>query len=88
MKIKITHTIDCVIGGYTDPQGNRAGYFGALLVGYYEDGHLSYAGKVGTGFDRRTLADLKKRLSALEQDESPFRRGQLPSPRASNAPTP
>ena len=78
LKFKCVLEQEFVIGGYTDPQGNRAGYFGALLVGYYEDGHLSYAGKVGTGFDRRTLADLTKRLSALEQDESPFRRGQLP----------
>ena len=67
-----------VIGGYTDPQGNRAGFFGALLVGYYEDGRLVYAGKVGTGFDRQMLADLTRQLAALEQREPPFQAGQLP----------
>jgi ATP-dependent DNA ligase len=45
--------------------------FGALLVGYYEDGDMRYAGKVGTGFDRATLARLGKRLRELEQDEPP-----------------
>jgi bifunctional non-homologous end joining protein LigD len=61
-----------VVGGYTDPQGSRAG-FGALLVGYYDRGRtLRYAGKVGTGYDERTLRDLRKRMDGLAQDRSPF----------------
>ena len=45
---------------------------GALLLGYYEDGRLRYAGKVGTGFTRAVLRDLAERLAPLRQDESPF----------------
>jgi bifunctional non-homologous end joining protein LigD len=60
-----------VIGGYTDPAGSRTD-FGALPVGYYEDGGLRYAGKVGTGHTAATLRDLGARLRELETPESPF----------------
>jgi len=70
-----------VIGGFTDPQRSRVG-FGALLLGYYDkDGSLVYAGKVGTGFDNRMLRALHATLAGLEQDHSPFSRGQLPRQR-------
>ena len=78
LKFKCVLEQEFVIGGYTDPQGKRSGFFGALLVGYYEDGQLVYAGKVGTGFDERDLADLTRRLTALEQGQPPFRGDQLP----------
>jgi bifunctional non-homologous end joining protein LigD len=78
LKFKCVLEQEFVIGGFTDPQGMRQGSFGALLIGYYEGGELVYAGKVGTGFDGRTLADLTRRLVALEQDDPPFRRSQLP----------
>ena len=70
-KLKCHAEQELVIGGYTAPQGSRTD-FGALLVGYWEDGELSYAGKVGTGFDHDTLRDLGKRLRALERDDPPF----------------
>jgi bifunctional non-homologous end joining protein LigD len=70
-KLKCHAEQELVIGGYTAPQGSRTD-FGALLVGYYEDGGLSYAGKVGTGFDQATLRDLGARLRKLERDDSPF----------------
>ena len=41
------------IGGFTAPQGGRE-YFGALVLGVYEDGKLRWAGNVGTGFDQKT----------------------------------
>jgi bifunctional non-homologous end joining protein LigD len=72
LKLKCGHGQELVIGGFTDPQGTRTG-FGALLVGYYEDGGLRYAGKVGTGFDDETLASLASRLERLERETSPFR---------------
>lgn len=72
LKLKCTQRQEFVIGGYTDPQGTRSG-IGALLLGVYDsDGGLSYAGKVGTGFDRKTLNDLKKRLTALARATRPF----------------
>ena len=78
LKFKCEAGQEFVIGGCTDPQRSRVG-FGALLLGYYDpDGHLVYAGKVGTGFDRRTLLSLREELAALEQDRPPFDRGELP----------
>jgi len=70
-KLKCHAEQELVIGGYTAPQGSRTD-FGALLVGYFEDRELRYAGKVGTGFDQDTLRDLGKRLRALERDDPPF----------------
>jgi DNA ligase D-like protein (predicted ligase) len=77
IKLKCGHEQELVIGGFTPPQGSRR-HFGALLLGYYEDGELRYAGKVGTGFDQRTLAELGARLEALEVSESPFAGDGLP----------
>jgi DNA ligase D-like protein (predicted ligase) len=71
LKLKCHHEQELVIGGFTAPKGSRT-EFGALLVGYFEDGELRYAGKVGTGFNHRTLADLGGRMRELEQDEPPF----------------
>jgi bifunctional non-homologous end joining protein LigD len=71
LKFKCVNRQEFVIGGYTDAGGSREG-FGALLIGYYEDGKLRYAGKVGTGFDERTLRDLAARLRRLERPDSPF----------------
>jgi len=71
LKLKCSHEQELVIGGFTAPQGKRTD-FGALLVGYYEDGALRYAGKVGTGFDQRTLAELGERMRRLERPDPPF----------------
>jgi DNA ligase D-like protein (predicted ligase) len=77
LKFKCVNTQEFVIGGYTEPQGQRVG-FGALLVGYYRDGRLRYAGKVGTGFSRQTLRDLHGLMTRLEVDEPPFVDDDLP----------
>lgn len=71
LKFKCVHRQELVVGGYTDPGGSRIG-FGALLLGYYENGELRYAGKVGTGFDEGTLEQLGKRLAAIESDDCPY----------------
>jgi DNA ligase D-like protein (predicted ligase) len=71
LKFKCGRGQELAIGGYTAPRGTRI-ELGALLVGYYEDGSLRYAGKVGTGFDRPTLRALGERLRALRRDDSPF----------------
>jgi DNA ligase D-like protein (predicted ligase) len=78
LKFKCVAGQEFVIGGYTDPRGTRSG-FGALLLGYYDsDGLLVYAGKVGTGFDERTLHDLHDELVSLEREDPPFQVGKLP----------
>jgi DNA ligase D-like protein (predicted ligase) len=71
LKFKCWQEQEFVIGGFTDPKGRRVG-FGALLLGYYENGKLRYAGKVGTGFDTDLLVSLRKELSALETNKPPF----------------
>ena len=72
LKFKCENEQEFVIGGYTDPRGSRTG-FGALLLGYYDsDGKLRYAGKVGTGFDWRTLISLHAALAADERPKPPF----------------
>ena len=71
LKLKCAWEQELVVGGYTDPAGSRTD-FGALLVGYYEDGRLRYAGKVGTGYSAATLRELGARLRELETHESPF----------------
>jgi len=78
LKFKCENGQEFVIGGFTDPRRSRTG-FGALLLGYYDqDGKLVYAGKVGTGFNQRTLDSLHAALAALERDQPPFDRGRLP----------
>lgn len=78
LKFKCLNGQEFVIGGYTDPQRSRVG-FGALLLGYFDDaGDLVYAGKVGTGFDTRTLLDLHDKLVRLETSQSPFGKGKPP----------
>jgi bifunctional non-homologous end joining protein LigD len=74
IKLKCSREQELVIGGFTPPGGSRK-HFGALLIGYYEEGELRFAGKAGTGFDERTLAELGARMEALEIPATPFTRG-------------
>ena len=64
LKVKVRQEDEFVIVGYTAPEGARK-YFGALLLGAYEQGKLHYVGKVGTGFDAATLAELYQRFQPL-----------------------
>ena len=65
LKCKLRH--EFVVVGFSEPKGSRSG-FGALLLGLYDnDSHeLRYAGKVGTGFNERTLASIYQQLQPLE----------------------
>jgi DNA ligase D-like protein (predicted ligase) len=72
LKFKCVRDQEFVIGGWTEPKGSRTG-FGALLLGYYGDGALRYAGKVGTGFDDAMLHRLGRELAGRTTDSSPFR---------------
>ena len=52
LKIKITHRLECVIGGYTEPEGSRA-HFGSIVLGLYDkQGRLIHVGQAGSGFDQ------------------------------------
>jgi bifunctional non-homologous end joining protein LigD len=71
LKVKCRRQSEFVIGGFTAPAGRRSD-LGALLVGLYDGDRLRYAGKVGAGFSRATLADLGARLRALRTASPPF----------------
>ncbi len=75
LKIKITQTLDCVIGGYTDPEGSRS-YFGSVVLGLYDKkGELIHVGQAGTGFDQAMLKEVWQVLKKLETKRSPFPNG-------------
>ena len=72
LKIKITTSQECVIGGYTDPEGSRE-HFGALVLGLYDkQDRLIHVGQVGTGFDQKTLKEVFDLLRPLETKKNPF----------------
>ena len=72
IKLKSRRRQEFVVGGWTDPSGAREA-LGALLLGVFDEaGRLRYAGSVGTGFDRDTLAELARRLRPLATEASPF----------------
>jgi bifunctional non-homologous end joining protein LigD len=77
LKCKVVAEQEFVIGGFSRPQNSRQ-HFGAILVGYFDGKRLLYAGKVGTGFDERTLEDLHGRFAAQEAKVCPF--ADLPAP--------
>jgi bifunctional non-homologous end joining protein LigD len=81
-KLKIVREQEFVVGGWTEPRNARS-YFGALLLGVYEDRPSSerasrnspalvYVGHTGTGFNEKELARLMKLLKPLETRECPF----------------
>ena len=71
LKFKCGNGQELVIAGFTEPRGDRQG-FGALLLGYFDDGELRYAGKVGTGFDEAFLKDFRETLDARRRETCPF----------------
>jgi bifunctional non-homologous end joining protein LigD len=79
LKVKVRQEDEFLIIGYTPPRGSRTA-FGALLLGAHDHGRMRYVGKVGAGFDRRTLATLLERLRPLARttppaEEAPRERG-------------
>lgn len=72
LKIKNQLRQELVIGGWTSGKGRRQELLGALLVGYYQNNDLIYAGQVGSGFKDDDLLKLKSLLTPLARTESPF----------------
>jgi bifunctional non-homologous end joining protein LigD len=72
LKIKILHRLECVVGGYTEPEGSRA-HFGSLVLGLYDkQGRLVHVGQVGSGFDQKSLDELWNLLKKLATKKNPF----------------
>ena len=77
LKVKNVGRQEFVIGGWLPGEGRRRDRLGSILLGYFDEGELRYAGKVGTGFSDRDLDDLGERLVPLAREANPFanRRG-------------
>lgn len=72
LKIKIRREIECVVGGYTEPEGSRA-HFGSLVLGLYDGKQrLVHVGQVGSGFDHKLLASIWTELKKRETKKNPF----------------
>ena len=72
IKDKIWNTQEVVIGGWRQGEGGRTSGIGSLIMGIPAVDGLHFAGRVGTGFTERDLANLKELLGPLHTDESPF----------------
>jgi bifunctional non-homologous end joining protein LigD len=81
-KIKLRHRGELVVGGWLPGAGARSGRLGAVLVGYYDDGVLRFAGRVGSGFSDNELDTLGELLAPLATSDDPF----TPSLRRADAP--
>jgi bifunctional non-homologous end joining protein LigD len=80
VKIKFHKGQEFVIAGYTLPKRSRQ-YFGALLLGYYKEKRLIFAGRVGTGFNEKSLKAIYGKLKPLESDVPLVEEVQEPSGR-------
>ncbi len=64
VKSKCRERQEFAILGFTEPTEVARGV-GSLLLGYWEEGKLRYAGRVGTGFNRHVGGDLRRKLDKL-----------------------
>lgn len=72
LKIKIRHRLDCVIGGYTQPEGSRA-HFGSVVLGLYDkQRRLIHVGQAGSGFNQESQGQIWKMLMTRETKQKPF----------------
>ncbi|RKQ93915.1 bifunctional non-homologous end joining protein LigD [Solirubrobacter pauli] len=78
IKVKNKKTADVVVGGWMPGEGGRTGRLGALVVGFYEDGELRYAGRAGSGFTDAELKRVQALLEARAREGSPFTAGPKP----------
>ena len=82
LKVKCSKRQEFVIGGWSrsDKKGRA---FSSLLVGVREGGDLVYKGRVGSGFDDDTLAELAELFARRKRKTAPF--AELPGEIARNA---
>lgn len=82
LKLKITKTVDAVVGGWTAAR-TPAIPFGSLLLGLYEGKKLRFIGHVGSGFDEKKFGELSKRLKGLATPACPFEKAPETNEKAS-----
>jgi bifunctional non-homologous end joining protein LigD len=73
LKVKTRRTMDCVIVGYTKGKGDRARALGALHLAQRRGDEWAYLGKVGTGFDDRTLESVAAEVKKLATIKRPVK---------------
>ena len=71
VKLKITKTVDAVVGGWSAPR-SAALPFGSLLLGLYQGKKLRFIGHVGSGFDAKKLKEVTSKLKELAAPACPF----------------
>jgi bifunctional non-homologous end joining protein LigD len=78
--VKVKHHLrqEFVVGGWQPGEGGRSGSIGSLLVGYYDDGVLHYAGRAGSGLTQRDITWFEARFAELARPSSPFGIGSPP----------
>jgi bifunctional non-homologous end joining protein LigD len=80
VKIKQVNTTDCVIVGFSEGEGARVPTFGSLILAAYDENEkLQHIGNVGGGFSNKTLEELRRKLSRIEQ-KTPTVAGPVDSP--------
>jgi len=70
LKVRSRKTGDFVVVGFTAPKGSRGG-FGALHLADYVAGELVYAGRAGSGFNEKQLADVSATLQKHRRSDPP-----------------
>jgi bifunctional non-homologous end joining protein LigD len=78
LKVKNYLEQEFVVGGWQPGEKGRTGSIGSLLVGYYDDRGLHYAGKVGSGLSGPVIAELETRFAREARDDNPFAVGRVP----------
>ena len=76
LKTKCSDRQEFVVAGFA-PSTADARAVGALVLAFYGDGKLQYAGRTGTGFSHQIARSLYRTLSALTTKTSPF--GAVPA---------
>jgi bifunctional non-homologous end joining protein LigD len=71
IKAKCHNAQEFVVAGYS-PASADPHAVGALTVAVHDNGELRYAGRVGTGYTRKTARELWRRLKSLKVDEPPL----------------
>lgn len=72
VKVKLRLGQEFLVLGFTEGEGSRASTFGALILGYFDGGAIKYAGRVGTGFDDKTLREVMDVMTPLVRGTSAF----------------
>ncbi|MBK8633046.1 MAG: hypothetical protein IPN72_05555 [Saprospiraceae bacterium] len=71
MKVRSDERVFIV--GYTRGKGERSPHFGSLHLAQMESGEiLRYVGRVGTGFDQKTMIDVYTKINELPKIPKPF----------------